>query len=78
MRNNIKSIIAQALGVEIGDIAETRRLREDLGLDISELTDIVIHLNQEKGSAIPLESLGELSTVGDLLDLAETYVPEEI
>lgn len=78
MRNKIKQTLAQALGIEQEDIEETSKLREDLGLDEAELAEIVNHINTDRNIHIPTEDLADLSSVGDLLALIETYVPEEI
>lgn len=78
MRNKIKIIIAQALGLEIADVGESQRLHEDLGLDDADLDQIMLSIKDQTTTEIPTQDLSDIYTVGELLDLVEQYVPEEI
>lgn len=78
MRDKVKDIIAQALGIEVEDVNESTRLREDLQLDEADLIEILAVVTRETKTDIPQEELSGISTVGQLLDMVEKYVPEEI
>lgn len=73
MRDKIKSIIAQSLGIEITDIDETSLLREDLGLDASELTEIVEAIKTQLSVEIEEDEMAEVRTVGDFIEWIGQY-----
>lgn len=77
MRDEIKKVIADTLGIDVADIEEEQALRENLGVEVHNLTDILENLKALKVD-IPSENLSEVESVGDLLDLAEQYAQEDI
>lgn len=75
MREDIINIIAQSLGVEIEDVDEAKRLREDLGLDESELSQILEVIKNKYNLTLSEDDLGNINTVSDLLELSESQQP---
>lgn len=72
MFDKIRQVLSQALGIETSDIQDTSLLREDLGLDTTELTELVKALEKEYEITVPSEAIEDAQTVGDLVDLIET------
>lgn len=78
MRDRIKNLIAQALGIEPTDVEEKSLLREDLGIDFAELAILLDVLNKDLKITLSPEDLTEVRTVEELIDLTETWAPEII
>lgn len=78
MLERITSLIAQALGIETTDINESSILREDLGLEEGDLSELLVSINQKYNTAIPEERLGDIKTVADFVELVETYVETKV
>ncbi len=76
MREDIQNIIAQSLGLEVTDVEESKLLREDLGLDETELDQILKAIQEKHNIEFVAEDKDGIKTVGDLLDIAETYTPK--
>ncbi len=68
MLEKLKEIIAEKLGVEIEEISEESRFKEDLNADSLDLFELVMAIEEEFGNSIPSEDLEKLATVGDVID----------
>lgn len=77
-RDNVKAVMADALGIDVKDIDEQDTLREDLRIDPQVLTDLSENLKEQLGIDIPYDRVAEAETVEDFLNLAEEYAQEEI
>lgn len=77
MRERIKELIAQTLGVETTDIDEENLLRKNF-VGGHELTEILAEIKNEFGMEIPQEDVATVETVGEFIDLIESYVHEEL
>lgn len=78
MREKIKSIIAQALGIESSDIKESASLHESLGLGAPEIPELITTINHELGLNVPVEDINETKTVREFIDLVEQYKQDEL
>lgn len=77
MRDKIKEIIAQAVGVELSDL-EDGTLLSVIGLGVPEIPELIMAINQEFGLNLPREEAEQAKTVGELADLAEKYSQDEL
>ncbi|MAG59929.1 hypothetical protein CMO96_04030 [Candidatus Woesebacteria bacterium] len=78
MRERVKNIIAQTLGLEATDIEEESTLKTDLGMEISQLGELLENISQRMQVEIPPEETKEIETVGEFIDLVEQYTKDEI
>ena len=77
MFEKLKEIIAEKLGVEIEEINEESRFREDLKADSLDLFELVMAIEEEFGNSIPSEDLEKLVTVGDVISYMKQQGIEE-
>ena len=68
MLENIKNLIADQLGVDVEEITETSRFKEDLGADSLDLFELVMSLEEEYSVEIPAEDLEQIVTVMDVVN----------
>lgn len=78
MREKTKNLIAEALGIELTDIDDEAKLREDLGLEDSDLHDILQALGPEVANAIASDDIAKCQTTSEFLNLVEQHGPEEL
>ncbi|MEI3219984.1 MAG: acyl carrier protein [Lachnoclostridium sp.] len=72
MVEKIIEIIADALGVDAGNITAASSFKEDLNADSLDLFELVMALEEEFDVEIPTEDLEQITTVGDV----EKYIEE--
>lgn len=65
----IKQIIAELSTVKVGDIKESDRLREDLGLDSVSSMELLSMLAEQFNLDIPLEEAMEVTTVAGVIEM---------
>jgi len=70
----MKEIIVDKLGVEVGKITLESKFMEDLGADSLGLVDVTMELEDKFDVTIPDEDLPKISTVQAAID----YVKEKI
>lgn len=68
MLEKMREMIAEQLNCEAGTITADTSFKDDLGADSLDLFELVMALEDEYNIEIPAEELGELNTVGDVLD----------
>lgn len=72
MANNIeervKEIIADQLGVSVGQIKPESKFVDDLGADSLDVVELIMAFEEEFGVEIPDEDAEKISTVQDVLD----------
>lgn len=68
MLEQIKTMIAENLGVNEDAITEGATFKEDLGADSLDLFELVMALEDEYGIEIPTEDLEQIATVGDVME----------
>lgn len=64
--NKVKEVVADQLGIEVGDLKPETSLKDDLNADSLDLFQIVMSLEEEFGIEIPTEDTENISTIGDI------------
>lgn len=64
--DQIKEIVAKALGVDADTLTAETSFKEDLGADSLDLFELVMALEEEMGVEIPSEELENINTIGDV------------
>ncbi len=67
MNEKIKEIIAEQLNVNVEDINENSKFKEDLGADSLDLFNMVMAFEDEYDIEIPTEDLELITTVGGVV-----------
>ena len=70
----IKSLIADKLGVEPSDISNDSSFTNDLGADSLDTVELIMEFEKEFELAIPDEDAEKIATVGDALHYIEENV----
>ena len=71
MLEQIKTMIAENLGVNEDAITEGATFKEDLGADSLDLMDMVMSFEDEFGVEIDTEAIGDLTTIGSVVTYIE-------
>lgn len=67
MLEKMKEIIADQLSVDVDNITEESKFKEDLGADSLDLFELVMALEDEYSVEIPAEDLEKLTSVGEVI-----------
>ena len=73
MLEQIKTMIAETLGVNEAAITEGATFKEDLGADSLDLFELAMALEDEFGIEIPTEDLEKIATVGDVVEYINAH-----
>lgn len=73
MLEEIKTIIAENLGIDVEKITEESSFNEDLGADSLDLFEMVMSLEDKFGIEIPTEDLEGMGTVGDVVNYIKEH-----
>lgn len=65
--SKVSAIVAETLEVDESTVTESLRF-EDLGADSFDLLELVTALEDEFGTTLDDDSLGDIATVGDAVD----------
>ena len=77
MFEEIKTIVAENLGVEEDSITMESSFKDDLKADSLDLFELTMALEEEYDTEIPAEELEDIETVGDVIeDLREKGIDE--
>lgn len=71
IREKVKKIVVEQLGVSEDQVADDAKFIEDLGADSLDQVELVMALEEEFGSDIPDEDAEKLTTVGDAIKYVE-------
>lgn len=71
----VREHLAEELEVEIGEIGESSRFREDLDADSLDLYELVMELEDRYGIKVDEEEAARIGTVGDAVDFVLERVP---
>lgn len=66
----IRSLVADRLGVELGECTPEASILDDLGADSLDVVELVMALEDEFDIEVPDEDVGNIRTIGDV----ERYV----
>jgi acyl carrier protein len=67
----VQRILSDKLGIEPDAVVPAAHLRDDLALDSLDAVDLVASLEEEFGERLDPNEVGDLSTVGEVLDLIQ-------
>ncbi len=73
MLEKIREIVAEQLSVEEDEINLETSFRDDLGADSLDLYELSELLREEYGIEIPEEEVGNLLTVGDVVEFLKKH-----
>ena len=68
MFEEIKTIVAENLGVEEDSITMESSFKDDLKADSLDLFELTMALEEEYDTEIPAEELEDIETVGDVIE----------
>ena len=78
MFEEIKTIVAENLGVEEDSITMESSFKDDLKADSLDLFELTMALEEEYDTEIPAEELEDIETVGDVIEyLRENGIDEQ-
>jgi acyl carrier protein len=69
----IKEIVAEQLGVDVGEVTQDASFVDDLGADSLDTVELVMALEEEFGLEIPDEEAEKITTVGDAVKYIEAH-----
>ena len=77
MREKVKQIIVDQLGVDINEVTEAASFVDDLGADSLDTVELVMAFEEEFDVEIPDEDAEKLQTVGQALEYLKTKLPAD-
>ena len=66
------AVVSEELAHKGAELAEDKELREGLGLDSLQVTELLFEIEEKFGAKITDEEALQLRTVGDMMDLIES------
>lgn len=72
--NKVKEYILMQLPIEGDKVVESAHMIDDLGADSANLMMLIMDLETEFGLTVEDEALGQIKTVGDIVDYIEKKV----
>ena len=73
MFEEIRTIVAENLGVEENEITMESSFKDDLKADSLDQFEMVMALEETYGIEIPTDDLGQFETVADVIDYIENH-----
>ncbi len=70
LETRIRTIVAEQLGVDVGELAPDASILDDLGADSLDVVEMVMSLEEEFDIEVPDEDVEEMRTISDV----ERYV----
>ncbi len=71
VREKVKQIIVEQLGVDEAEVTETASFVDDLGADSLDQVELVMTLEEAFGLEVPDEEAEKLATVKDVIEYIE-------
>ncbi|HOQ39548.1 MAG TPA: acyl carrier protein [Fervidobacterium sp.] len=68
MEEKVFQIIADQLGIDVGDVTIEKNLMEDLGADSLDIVDLVMAFEDQFGVKISDQDLSKIKTVKDVIE----------
>lgn len=69
--DKVKELVAEQLGINKETITAESNIIEDLGADSLDVIEMLMTLEEEYGITIPDEKIGQIKTIGQIVDLIE-------
>lgn len=73
--STLKDVAIEVLGVEADAVVETASFKDDLEADSLDLVELVMALEERFDVTIPEEELGDITTVGQAVDVVLGKLP---
>ena len=73
LSNRIQSIVAEQLGVEVGEVTKDASILDDLGADSLDVVELVMTLEDAFDIEVPDEAVEEMRTIGDVQRFVEAH-----
>jgi acyl carrier protein len=67
----VRTLVAETLGVEEDEVVPEASFEDDLNVDHQELLDLIVAIEEEFGVKVDDAEMGDLETVGDLVEYLE-------
>ena len=71
LADEVKSIIAEQLGVKVEEVTDNASFVDDLGADSLDTVELVMALEEKFGIEIPDEDAEKMNTVGEAIKYLE-------
>ena len=71
----VREHLAEELEVDVAEIGEQTRFKEDLDADSLDLYELVMELEDRYGVAVSEEQAARIATVGDAVDFVVEHAP---
>jgi acyl carrier protein len=68
LKNRVRAILADRLGIDEADVREASLLGDDLGLDSFDALRMIFEVEDEFGIKVPPADLADVKTVEDVID----------
>lgn len=68
VREQVYKILVDKLGIEISDLSDNKKFKEDLGVDSIDFPDIILASEKQFNITIPDKVAEKIVTVGQLID----------
>lgn len=69
--DKVKELVAEQLGISKDTITAESNIIEDLGADSLDVIEMLMTLEDEYGITIPDEKIGQIKTIGQIVELIE-------
>ncbi len=69
--DKVKELVAEQLGISQDSIKPESNILEDLGADSLDVIEMLMTLEEEYGITIPDEQIGQVKTIGQIVELIE-------
>ena len=66
MRDRIRSLVADQLGVDLAEVAPTSAIQDDLGADSLDVVELVMSLEDAFDIEVPDDEVEDMRTVADI------------
>jgi acyl carrier protein len=73
LSDRIQTIVADQLGVEIGEVTKDASILDDLGADSLDVVELVMTLEEAFNIEVPDEAVEEMRTIGDVHRFVESH-----
>jgi acyl carrier protein len=76
LKQEIFATVAEQLGVDVGEVAESKSFIEDLNADSLDLTEMIMTLEEKFNVEISDPEAERLKTVGDVISFISAKKPD--
>lgn len=69
LKEEIIGVIAKTLDIEEGEIKEDQKLYDSIGVDSTEMVELVVTFNKHFGVKVETNEITKFSTLNDIVDI---------